>query len=252
MFCPIFDDLSTQLTLNSWTFQANFEWDTICCEVAKQTMTNKGHVFLVDDDQDVRLSVADVLIHLGYGVSDFDSAASFLQQALRCSPAVLVLDMRMPKMTGLDLQKALIEKDWPIPIIYMSGDSQSQEIIDAMKLGAVDFLWKPITHTQLIQVVNKGLKLDVQRHEDQLRLKRVAALQQSLSAKEQEILSLMLLGHGNKAIGIEKNVMADTVKKHRAHIMAKMEVNSLAELLSLCKDFIPTYGDDQITPQIKK
>jgi FixJ family two-component response regulator len=192
------------------------------------------------------------LIHLGYGVSDFDSAASFLQQALRCSPAVLVLDMRMPKMTGLDLQKVLIEKDWPIPIIYMSGDSQSQEIIDAMKLGAVDFLWKPITHTQMIQVVNKGLKLDGQRHEDQLRLKRVAALQQSLSAKEQEILSLMLLGHGNKAIGIEKNVMADTVKKHRAHIMAKMEVNSLAELLLLCKDFIPTYGDDQITPQIKK
>jgi FixJ family two-component response regulator len=224
----------------------------MCGNKSEQTMTIKGHVFLVDDDQDVRSSVADVLIHLGYGVSDFDSATSFLQQAMRCSPAVLVLDMRMPKMTGLDLQKALIEQDWSLPIIYMSGDSQSQEIIDAMKLGAVDFLWKPITHTQMIQVVNKGLKLDGQRHEDQLRLKRVAALQQSLSAKEQEILSLMLLGHGNKAIGIEKNVMADTVKKHRAHIMAKMEVNSLAELLLLCKDFIPTYGDDQITPQIKK
>jgi FixJ family two-component response regulator len=194
--------------------------------------------------------VAVALNRKGFG--DFDSADSFLQQALRCSPAVLVLDMRMPKMTGLDLQKVLIEKDWPIPIIYMSGDSQSQEIIDAMKLGAVDFLWKPITHTQMILFVNKGLKLDGQRHEDQLRLKRVAALQQSLSAKEQEILSLMLLGHGNKAIGIEKNVMADTVKKHRAHIMAKMEVNSLAELLSLCKDFIQTYGYDQITPQIKK
>ena len=236
MFCPIFDDVSTQLTLNSWTFQANFEWDTICCEVAKQTMTNKGHVFLVDDDQDVRMSIADVLNHLGYGVSDFDSATSFLQQALRCSPAVLVLDMRMPKMTGLDLQKALIEQDWSLPIIYMSGDSQSQEIIDAMKFGAIDFLWKPITHTQLIQVVDKGLKLDAQRHANQLRLNRVAALHQSLSVREQEILSLMLLGHGNKAIGLEKNVMADTVKKHRAQIMAKMEVNSLAELLSLCKD----------------
>jgi FixJ family two-component response regulator len=238
IFGPIFDDLSTQLTLNSWTFQANFEWDTICCEVAKQTMTNKGHVFLVEDDQDVRSSVADVLIHLGYGVSDFDSATSFLQQALRCSPAVLILDMRMPKMTGLDLQKALIEQDWALPIIYMSGDSQSQEIIDAMKFGAIDFLWKPITHTQLIQVVDKGLKLDAQRHANQLRLNRVAALHQSLSVREQEILSLMLLGHGNKAIGLEKNVMADTVKKHRAQIMAKMEVNSLAELLSLCKDYL--------------
>ena len=199
-------------------------------------MTIKGHVFLVDDDQDVRSSVADVFIHLGYGVSDFDSATSFLQQAVRCSPAVLVLDMRMPKMTGLDLQKELIEQDWSLPIIYMSGDSQSQEIIDAMKFGAIDFLWKPIAHTQLIQVVDKGLKLDDQRQTNQLRLKRAAALQQSLSAREQEILSLMLLGHGNKAIGLEKNVMADTVKKHRAQIMAKMEVNSLAELLSLCND----------------
>jgi len=215
-------------------------------------MTIKGHVFLVDDDQDVRSSLADVLIHLGYGVSDFESATSFLQQAVRCSPAVLVLDMRMPKMTGLDLQKALIDQDWSLPIIYMSGDSQSQEIIDAMKFGAIDFLWKPITHTQLIQIVDKGLKLDAKLHTNQLRLNRVAALQQSLSAREQEILSLMLLGHGNKAIGLEKNVMADTVKKHRAQIMAKMEVNSLAELLSLCKDFIPTYGDDQTTPQIKK
>ena len=199
-------------------------------------MTTKGHVFLVDDDQDVRMSIADVLNHLGYGVSDFDSATSFLQQAVRCSPAVLVLDMRMPKMTGLDLQKALIEQDWSLPIIYMSGDSQSQEIIDAMKFGAIDFLWKPIAHTQLIQVVDKGLKLDAQLYTNQLRLKRVAALRQSLSAREQEILSLMLLGHGNKAIGLEKNVMADTVKKHRAQIMAKMEVNSLAELLSLFKE----------------
>jgi len=208
----------------------------MCCNKAEQTMTIKGHVFLVDDDQDIRSSLADVLIHLGYGVSDFDSATSFLQQAVRCSPAVLVLDMRMPKMTGLDLQKALIEQDWSLPIIYMSGDSQSQEIIDAMKFGAIDFLWKPIAHTQLIQVVDKGLKLDAQLYTNQLRLKRVAALRQSLSAREQEILSLMLLGHGNKAIGLEKNVMADTVKKHRAQIMAKMEVNSLAELLSLCKD----------------
>ena len=216
----------------------------MCCNKANQAMTIKGQVFLVDDDPEVRMSLSDLLIHLGYGVSDFGSAESFLQQAIRCSPAVLILDMRMPNMTGLDLQKELIEQVWSIPIIYMSGDSQSQEIIDAMKLGAVDFLWKPITHTQLIQVVDKGLKLDAQLHTNQLRLKRVTALYQSLSAKEQEILSLMILGHGNKAIGLEKNLMADTVKKHRAHIMVKMEVDSLAELLSLCKDFIPHYGKD--------
>ena len=198
-------------------------------------MTPKGHVFIVDDDDEVRLSLSDLLRYLGYGVSDFAGAESFLQQAQRCSPAVLVLDMRMPHMTGLDLQKVLLEQDWPIPIIYMSGESQSQEIIDAMKFGAIDFLWKPITHTQLVQVIDNGLKLDVQRHADQKRLRRVEELQRTLSPTEQGILAEMLLGHGNKDIAAIKNVMPDTVKKHRAQILDKMQVNSLAELLALCK-----------------
>ncbi len=198
-------------------------------------MTPKGHVFIVDDDDEVRLSLADLLRYLGYGVSDFASATFFLQQAQRCSPAVLVLDMRMPQMTGLDLQKVLLEQDWPVPIIYMSGESQSQEIIDAMKFGAIDFLWKPITHTQLAQVIDNGLKLDVQRHADQKRLRRVEELQRTLSPTEQGILTEMLLGHGNKDIAAIKNVMPDTVKKHRAQILDKMQVNSLAELLALCK-----------------
>ena len=161
-------------------------------------MTAKGHVYLVEDDSEVRLSLSDLLRYLGYGVSDFAGAESFLQQAQRCSPAVLVLDMRMPQMTGLDLQKALLEQEWPVPIIYMSGESQSQEIIDAMKFGAIDFLWKPITHTQLVQVIDNGLILDVQRHADQKRLRRVERLHQTLSPTEQDVFALMLLGHGNK------------------------------------------------------
>lgn len=215
-------------------------------------MTAKGHVFLVDDDHDIRLSITDVLRHLGYGVSDFASAASFLQQAQRYSPAVLVLDMRMPLMTGLDLQKALLEKDWSMPIIYMSGDSQNQEIIDAMKFGAIDFLWKPIAHTQLVQAIDKGLKLDVQRHADQQRLKHLASLYQSLSSKEQDMFALMLLGHGNKDIAAAKSVMADTVKKHRAQIYEKLQVHSLAQLLAFCKDFTPTQHKDQNEPQTQK
>ena len=208
-------------------------------------MTAKGHVYLVEDDSEVRLSLSDLLRYLGYGVSDFAGAESFLQQAQRCSPAVLVLDMRMPQMTGLDLQKALLEQDWPVPIIYMSGESQSQEIIDAMKFGAIDFLWKPITHTQLIQVIDNGLKLDVQRHADQKRLRRVEELHQTLSPTEQDVFTLVLLGHGNKDIAALKNVMPDTVKKHRGQILEKMQVNSLAELLAFCKSFAPTHGQEQ-------
>jgi FixJ family two-component response regulator len=208
----------------------------------QDAMTVKGHVFLVDDDSEIRSHLGDLLKHLGYGVSDFASGALFLQQARRCSPAVLVLDMRMPQMTGLDLQKSLHERDWRLPIIFMSGESKNQEIIDAMKLGAIDFLWKPFDYTQLVQVIDGALRLDVQRTNDQKRLVRVAALHQSLSPREKDIINLILLGHGNKDIASAKSLMADTVKKHRAQIFEKMHVQSLAALLALCKDFTPTQG----------
>ena len=207
-------------------------------------MTSKGHVYLVDDDHDIRIHLGDVLKRHGYGVSDFSSAASFLQQAQRYTPAVLVLDMRMPEMTGLDLQKVLFEQDWLLPIIYMSGESYNQEIIDAMKFGAIEFLWKPFAHTQLVQAIDKGLRLGSERHSDQQRLLRVDSLHQSLSPREKSMLSLMLLGHSNKEIALATSVLADTVKKRRAQILAKMQVNSLAELLALCKNFDPPSSKD--------
>ena len=126
-------------------------------------MTTKGHVYLVDDDHDIRFHLSDLLRQFGYGVSDFALATDFLSQAQRVSPAVLVLDMRMPHMNGLDVQQSLIASGWGLPIIYMSGESQSQEIIDAMKAGAIDFLWKPVAHTDLRQAIDRGLDLDRQR-----------------------------------------------------------------------------------------
>ena len=205
-------------------------------------MTAKGLVFLVEDDDDLRLNLGDMLRHLGYEVKDFDSAIAFLQKAQSWAPAVLVMDMRMPQMTGLDLHKALIEKDWSLPIIYMSGESQTQEIIDAMKYGAIEFLCKPFPYTQLIQAIDKGLKLDLQRHEDRKRLLLVDSLHQSLNQREQSILSLMLMGHGNKYIASDKGLMADTIKKYRGQILSKMQVSSLAELLALCKGYVPPAG----------
>jgi FixJ family two-component response regulator len=144
-------------------------------------MTSKGLVFLVEDDDDLRLNLGDMLRHLGYEVNDFGNAILFLQNARRYSPAVLVTDMRMPQMSGLDLHKALLEKDWSLPIIYMSGESQSQEIIDAMKLGAMDFLWKPFAYTELVKVIDKGMKLDAHRHAEQQRLMHVDNLHQTLT-----------------------------------------------------------------------
>jgi FixJ family two-component response regulator len=145
----------------------------------------------------------------------------------------------MPQMSGLDLHKALLEKDWSLPIVYMSGESQSQEIIDAMKYGAIEFLWKPFPHSKLIQAIDKGLKQDAERHDDQKRWLLVDSLHKGLNPREQSILSLMLLGHSNKHIASVKGLMADTIKKYRGQILSKMQVNSLAELLALCKGYTP-------------
>jgi FixJ family two-component response regulator len=202
-------------------------------------MNVKGHVYLVDDDLEIRIHLGDLLRQSGYSVADYGSATDFLTLANRISPAVLVLDMRMPVMTGLDLQKALTAQAWNLPIIFMSGESHSQEIIDAMKTGAIDFLWKPFSHSQLLHAVEKGLASDLNLRQIERRLSKVESLYQTLSSREKLIFSLMLLGHGNKRIAAITDLMADTVKKYRAQVMVKMEVDSLADLLSFCKDFDP-------------
>jgi FixJ family two-component response regulator len=206
-------------------------------------MASLGHIHLVDDDQEIRLHMGNLLRQLNYGVSTFSSADEFLRKAIKVSPSVLLLDMRMPLMSGLELHLLLRKQNWTNPIIYMSGESHTQEIIDAMKGGAIDFLCKPFTQSQLIEVITKGLALDAQHHASHTRLLKASALHKSLSRKEQQIFSLMLLGNGNKTIASEIGLMPDTVKKHRAQIFEKMQVSSLAELLALCKDFFPSGND---------
>jgi FixJ family two-component response regulator len=207
-------------------------------------MVSLGHIHLVDDDHEIRLHLGNLLRQLNYGVSTFSSADEFLRTAIKSSPSVLLLDMRMPLISGLELHQLLRKQGWINPVIYMSGESHTQEIIDAMKGGAIDFLCKPFTQTQLIEVITKGLALDALRHASHTRLSKASAMHKSLSRKEQQIFSLMLLGHGNKSIASEIGLMPDTVKKHRAQIFEKMQVSSLAELLALCKDFSPPGNDD--------
>ena len=200
-------------------------------------MKAKGHVFIVDDDAEIRLHLGNLLRHLGYSVSDFGSAKEFLASYSNPGASVLVLDMRMPIMSGLDLQKSLRAKGSDIPIIYISGESRSQEIIDAMKGGAIDFLWKPFSHTQLVEAIEKGLNIDAKHHKSRKHYKHVEAMYETLSRREKSIFALMLLGHGNKDIAAKLSVMPDTVKKYRAQVFEKMQVDNLPALLDLCKGF---------------
>ena len=192
------------------------------------------HVYLVDDDADIRFHLKGLLVNKGYCVHEFECAQEFLDGYVQLEhPCVLVLDMRMPKLSGLDLQNHLKQQNIFIPLIFISGKSQQQEIIDAMKSGAIEFLWKPFQSEHLIAAIDRGLALDVQHTHIQERKSKLQSLQAELSPRENEIFLLIYKGLGNKEIGVKLGIFSDTVKKHRAHILEKMQVTNLHELLQL-------------------
>ena len=192
------------------------------------------HVYLVDDNSEIRFHLKGLLVQKGYSVHDFDGAQLFLEGLEKLiHPCVLVVDMRMPNLSGLDLQHQLKLRNIFIPTIFISGESHHQEIIDGMKSGAIEFLWKPFQSEHLIAAIDRGLALDVQHTHIQERKSKLQSLQAGLSPRENEIFLLIYKGLGNKEIGVKLGIFSDTVKKHRAHILEKMQVTNLHELLQL-------------------
>jgi FixJ family two-component response regulator len=199
------------------------------------------HVYLVDDNPEIRFHLKGLLVQKGYSVYDFDSAQTFLDGLEKLAhPCVLVVDMRMPKQSGLDLQHQLKLKNIYIPSIFISGESQPQEIIDAMKTGAIEFLWKPFKSEHLIAALDRGLAIYIENTNIQNRKIKLKAYQAGLSRRENEIFLLMHKGLKNKEIGEKLGVFSDTVKKHRAHILEKMQVTTLHELLTLWEGIEPS------------
>lgn len=154
-------------------------------------------------------------------------------------PCVLVLDMRMPKLSEIDLQNHFKHQNIFIPIIFISGESQQQEIINAMKGGAIDFLWKLFKSDDLVAAIQRGISLDIATTNLIERKSKLYSLQSSLTRQENKIFLLMLKGLGNKYVGEELGIFSDTVKKHRAQVLDKMQVNSLHELLLLWQGIEP-------------
>jgi len=192
------------------------------------------HVYLVDDNAEIRFHLKALLVNKGYNVHEFEDAQAFLDEHVQLEhPCVLVLDMRMPKLSGLDLQNHLKHQNIFIPIIFISGESQHQEIINAMKGGAIEFLWKPFKSDDLVAAVQRGINLDTANTDLIHRKSKLYSLQSSLTPQENKILLLMLGGLGNKEIGEELSIFSDTVKKHRAQVMAKMQVTKRSELVTL-------------------
>jgi len=198
------------------------------------------HVYLVDDNAEIRFHVKALLVNKGYSVHEFNGAQAFLDGYVQLErPCVLVLDMRMPKLSGLDLQNHLKHQNIFIPIIFISGESQHQEIISAMKGGAIEFLWKPFKSDDLFAAIHRGINLDTANTNLIERKSKLYALQSTLTPQENKIFLLMLASLGNIEIGKELGIFSDTVKKHRAQVMAKMQVTKRSELVTLWQGIEP-------------
>jgi FixJ family two-component response regulator len=194
-----------------------------------------GHIFLVDDNHDMRFYLSDMLSQMGYTVDPFDNAQTFLDRSSDATPAVVLLDMRMPGLSGLQLQAKLEAMGRKTPIVFISGESDKDEIIEAFRSGAVDFLLKPFNREKLCLVIDKALALDLTRKQA---LHSEDALKKSLSAlsrREKEIFMLLVQGLTNKGISEVTGIQAGTAKKHRATIYQKLAVSNTAELIRQCK-----------------
>jgi FixJ family two-component response regulator len=195
-----------------------------------------GHVFVVDDNPDIRFYLTDLLQKMGYSVESFESAQAFMASSLDIFPAVLVLDVRMPKISGIDLHNQLLLQGRHTPIVFMNGECQPHEVILAMKGQPIEFLLKPFRSEDLTDAVDKGLGLDTDNRRKFIRHNEVRRRWSSLSAREREVFALMLQGHTNKGLSLHLDMLPDTAKKHRAHILEKVQVSNLAALIELCKE----------------
>ena len=196
-------------------------------------MTQAPVVFVVDDDPSVRSSLKFLMSSVGLQVESFDSADALLQRKLPDSPSCLVLDVRLRGLSGLDFQRELAARNCHMPIIFITGHGDIPMSVRAMKAGAVEFLTKPFRDQDLLDAVRIALEKDRERRE---RKKEVSDLKErfnSLTPREQKVISMVVSGMLNKQIADQLGTAENTVKVHRSRAMEKMRAQSVAELVKM-------------------
>lgn len=190
-------------------------------------------VFVVDDDRAMRDSLRWLLESVGLSVRTYATATEFLREYEPSQPGCLVLDVRMPGMSGLDLQAELARRDAALPTIIVTGHAEVTMAVRAVKAGALDFIEKPFSDQLLLDRVRQALEID--RQDREVRRRRAEALRrlESLTAREREVLELVVAGKANKEVAAALKLSTKTVEVHRAHVMAKMGAESLAELIRM-------------------
>ncbi len=188
-------------------------------------------VFVVDDDQEVREGLSSLFRSVGLSPRLFGSTAEFLKHKLPESPCCLVLDIRLPGVSGLDFQTQLAKANINVPIIMMTGHGDIPMSVRAMKAGAVDFLTKPFRDQDMLDAVAQAIERDRKRRDNEKSLAELRGLFESLTTREREIMALVTAGLMNKQVAGQLGLSEITVKIHRGHIMRKMGVRSLADLV---------------------
>jgi FixJ family two-component response regulator len=190
-------------------------------------------VFIIDDDGGMRQAIQDLVESVGLRAESFATGQEFLKKRRTCDPSCLVLDVRLPQMSGLDFQHQLTEIGMRIPIIFITAHGDIPMSVRALKSGAVDFLTKPFREQDLLDAIQQALQRDRVNQEDEAEVRELHERYQGLTAREREVMGFVVSGLLNKQIASEIGASEATVKIHRGNVMEKMQAASFIELVRM-------------------
>jgi len=194
-------------------------------------MTATAKVFVIDDDQSIRKSLRRLLDASNYETEVFESASEFLSRSTHPGPSCVIVDVQMPGLNGIDFQKALLEGGREEQLVFITGHGDIPMCARAMKAGAVDFLPKPFKPRQLLESVQRALTRSAEKRRRASEKNQVRALLERLTPREFQVMQLVATGLLNKQVGAELGMAEKTVKTHRAHVMQKLHISSVTELM---------------------
>lgn len=191
------------------------------------------HIVLIDNDDSVRQGLELMLTTLGYRVHSYGNAVDFLDTTNNLTPCIILCDMNMPRMSGVEVQTALANKGCTTPIIFISGESSVEQSVTAMKQGAVEFITKPFDLNELVKAVKKGFEIEKNARLTALKQRELEEKLQKLSPREHEVFYLLVKGYNNTEILNTLNISLPTTKQYKQEVMRKLKLNSLSELIAL-------------------